>query len=50
MPVARGASERTCQHVLSVSNNVIVDVLACSPTATDQAATIAQKMKDRLPH
>ena len=50
MPVIRGASERTCQHVLSVSNNVIVDVLACSPTATDQAATIAQKMKDRLPH
>ena len=47
MAVTRGENERTCQRVLSVVNNVIVDVSACSTTVSDQAATIAQKIKER---
>lgn len=50
MPVIRGENERTCQRVLSVVSNVIVDVAACDRNATDQAATIAQKIKDRVNH
>ena len=50
MPVTRGENERSCQRVLSVVSNIIVDVAACSHDATDQAATIAQKIKDRVSH
>jgi hypothetical protein len=50
MPVTRGQNERSCQRVLSVDNNVVVDVRACSHSVTDQATTIAQKIKDRIPH
>jgi hypothetical protein len=48
MPVTRGADERTCQHALSVVMNLIIDVTACSPTVTDQAATIMKKIKNRI--
>ena len=50
MPVTRGENERSCQRVLSVVSNIIVDVAACNHDATDQAATIAQKIKDRVSH
>ena len=50
MPVTRGGNERSCQRVLSVVSNIIVDVAACNHDATDQAATIAQKIKDRVGH
>jgi hypothetical protein len=50
MPVTRGANERSCQRVLSVVSNIILDVAACNHDATDQAATIAQKIKDRVGH
>lgn len=50
MPVSRGENERSCQRVLSVVSNIIVDVAACNHDATDQAATIAQKIKDRVSH
>jgi PknH-like extracellular domain len=52
IPVVEGAGEnqRSCQRVLSVANNVIIDVAACSRNATDQAATIAHKIKERLTH
>jgi hypothetical protein len=50
MPVTRGENERFCQRVLSVVGNIIVDVAACNHDATDQAATIAQKIKDRVSH
>jgi hypothetical protein len=43
-----GESQRSCQRVLAVANNVIIDVAACSRNATDQAATIAGKIKERL--
>lgn len=50
MPVTRGENERSCQRVLSVVSNIIMDVAACNHDATDQAATIAQKIKDRISH
>jgi hypothetical protein len=50
MPVTRGENERSCQRVLSVVSNIILDVAACNHDATDQAATIAQKIKDRVGH
>jgi hypothetical protein len=50
MPVTRGENERSCQRVLSVVGNVIVDVAACNHDATNQAATIAHKIKDRVSH
>jgi hypothetical protein len=50
MPVTRGEHERSCQRVLSVVSNIIVDVAACNHDATDQAATVAQKITDRVSH
>jgi PknH-like extracellular domain len=50
MPVTRGQNERTCERVLSVDNNVIVDVRACGHDVTNQATVISQKIKDRIPH
>ena len=50
MPVTRGQNERSCQRVLSVVSNIILDVAACNHDATDQAASIAQKIKDRVGH
>jgi PknH-like extracellular domain len=50
MPVTSGENDRSCQRVLSVVSNIIVDVAACNHDATDQAATIAQKIKDRVSH
>ncbi|MBV9514257.1 MAG: sensor domain-containing protein [Mycobacteriaceae bacterium] len=50
IPVVEGEGDgqRQCQRVLSVADNLIIDVAACSRTATDQAATIAGKIKDRI--
>src|ERR1700722_8365982 len=50
MPVTRGENERSCQRVLSVVSNIIVDVEACNHDAPDQAATAAQKLSDRVSH
>lgn len=50
MPVTRGENERSCQRVLSVVSNIIVDVAACNHDATDEAATVAQKITDRISH
>jgi hypothetical protein len=52
MPVTEGDgdSQRSCQRVLSVAGNIIIDVAACNRNATGQAAAIAQKIKERLPH
>jgi PknH-like extracellular domain len=50
IPVTEGGgeSQKSCQRVLAVANNVIIDVAACSRNATDQAATIAGKIKEHL--
>jgi PknH-like protein len=52
MPVTEGEgdSQRSCQRVLSLAGNIIIDVAACNRNATDQAETIASKIKERLPH
>jgi PknH-like protein len=54
MPFTRGAGDatRSCQHVLSVAANVIVDIQACKPqqsSAVTQAATIADRIVSNLP-
>jgi len=52
IPVTEGEgdTQRSCQRVLSLAGNVIIDVAACNRNATDQAETIASKIKERLPH
>jgi hypothetical protein len=54
MPFTRGAGEatRSCQHVLAVAANVIIDVQACMPqqsVAVTQAATITDRIVSNLP-
>jgi hypothetical protein len=44
----RNENERSCQRVLSVVINVVVDVKACNHDSTDSAATIVQQVNDRL--
>ncbi len=41
-----GASERSCERVLLVDNNVIIDVAACGRSATDRGAAIAHKIRE----
>jgi PknH-like extracellular domain len=49
MHVTRGAGERQCQRVLSVVNNVVVEVAACARAVGDQAATLANKIASKAP-
>jgi hypothetical protein len=54
MPYTRGSGDQTrsCQHVLSMAANVILDIQACKPQqqpAVTQAATIADKIESKLP-
>jgi hypothetical protein len=53
IPYTRGAGDKTrsCQHVLSVVANVILDVQACKPqqqSAVTEAATVADKIESKL--
>jgi hypothetical protein len=52
MPVTEGEGDiqRSCQRVLALAGNIIIDVAACNRNATNQAETIASKIKERLPH
>jgi PknH-like extracellular domain len=50
MSVTRGQNERSCGRVLSVENNIIVDVRACGHAATNQATAISHKITQRIPH
>jgi hypothetical protein len=50
MPINQTPTGKPCQHALSVSSNVIVDVSACSQDTKTQAAQIAQKIEGRFPH
>lgn len=45
-----GDGQRSCQRVLSLAGNIVIDVAACNRNATDQAATIALKIKQRVTH
>jgi hypothetical protein len=50
IPINQTPTGKPCQHALSVSSNVIVDVSACTDGAKDQAAQIAQKIEGHMPH
>lgn len=52
MPIARGAGaqSRSCEHVLNVRGNVVIEVQACGPSASDvgRAAGIADRIESQL--
>jgi hypothetical protein len=48
MSFTRNATERSCQRALSVVDNVVVDVKACSHDASDAATKIAQQITERI--
>jgi hypothetical protein len=54
MPIARGTGtdSRSCQHVLAVESNVVIDVEACTPPvpAVTQAADIASAIAAAIRH
>lgn len=53
MPYTRGSGNltRSCQHVVAIAANVIIDVAACGPQrpAFDGAADVAAKIESKLP-
>jgi hypothetical protein len=53
MPYTRGsgAAIRSCQHVLAVAANVIIDVAACGPQSPDftKGADVAAKIEAKFP-
>ena len=53
MPISRATATATssCEHVISLRANVVIDVLACAPRTTDvrQASTIADRIASHVP-
>jgi hypothetical protein len=54
IPYTRGGGDQTrsCQHVLSLAANLILDIQACKPqqqSAVTQATAIADKIESKLP-
>ena len=54
MPYTRGSGDqiRSCQRVLSLAANLILDIQACKPqqqSAVTQAAAVADKIESKLP-
>ncbi len=54
MPYIRGSGDQTrsCQHVLSLAANLILDIQACKPQqqpSVTQAGAIADKIESKLP-
>jgi len=53
MPYTRGSGEaiRSCQHVLAVAANVIIDVAACGPQSSDftRGADVAAEIDSKFP-
>lgn len=39
---------RSCQHVLTAKVDVVIDVLACSPTGGTQAAELARQIAAKV--
>ena len=39
---------RTCQHALSAVSNVVIDVVACGQTITNEAGQIADQMAAKV--
>ncbi|OBJ70188.1 serine/threonine-protein kinase PknH/PknJ [Mycobacterium sp. 1274756.6] len=46
----REDTNQTCEHALTSMNNIVIDVLACSPDKPDPATTIARAIADGVPH
>lgn len=42
------ATGRTCERALTVANNVVIDVAACSPNTKDQGAAIAHQIAAKV--
>lgn len=49
IPKMADGSEWTCSHAITARKNVVVDVSACGFSITDQAMTIAARVRDRIP-
>jgi hypothetical protein len=53
MPYTRGSGEltRSCQHVLAVVSNVVIDVAACGPPSEkfDKGTAVAAKISSKFP-
>ena len=50
MPLTRGGDPgRPCQRSLAVDSNVIIDVATCGQGVTDQASSIVDKIRSRIP-
>jgi hypothetical protein len=54
IPYTRGSADQTrsCQHVLSLAANLILDIQACKPqqqSDVTQAAAVADKIESKLP-
>ena len=54
MPYTRGYGDQTrsCQRVLTIAANLIIDIQACKPqqqSAVTQAAAVADKIESKLP-
>lgn len=53
IPIARasGTATSSCEHVISLRANVVIDVLACAPSTTDvrQASVIADRIASHVP-
>ncbi len=45
----QGSNGASCQHALSATSNVILDVVACGRGITDQASRIADAMAAKMP-
>ena len=50
IPVTRGSGDqfRSCQRILAVDNNVVIDVEACSAHETEQAGAIVRKIESKV--
>ena len=49
IPKLADGSEWSCSHAISTRANVVVDVSACGFSITDQATTIATRIRDKIP-
>jgi hypothetical protein len=49
IPKTAEGSDWSCSHAIAAKTNVVVDVSACGFSITDQATTIASRIRDKLP-
>lgn len=49
IPKTADGSEWSCSHAITARANVVIDVSACGFSITDQATTIAARIRDKIP-